>query len=134
MLFDDDLGIVLDIVGFHDQVHGERLIRDAARLADVRAHHFGHIESGLDDTQAARLAHSASERAVRDVGHGTLDDGIFDAEQFGQLRFHRASSFRKDCLVEQPILLRTSCESMITQIGNHSRYQIEGPACMQALA
>ena len=83
-----DIGDLIDTVIFHDQIDRKRLIGQRACGLNLFTHIFGRVESTLNNTQSAGIRNGGSKFSVGDMGHGALDNGVFDVEQVAKFGLH----------------------------------------------
>ena len=81
-LVEDHLHLRADHVGDRrQQIDGERLVREVARLFDLLAQHRGVHRRAADDAKAAGVGDGGDERGGRDAAHPREKDRVLDTEE-----------------------------------------------------
>ena len=71
----------------HD-IRSDRIVRHGTGNAHLFFNPGDTCPAARDDPQPASRRNSSGKPAVGNAGHGSLDDGVLDAEQLGNTRIH----------------------------------------------
>ena len=86
--FNADIGDLVDTIVLHDQIDRKRLIGQRTCGSNLFTHIFRCVESALNNTQSTGIGNSGSKFSVGDMGHGALDNGVFDVKQVAKFGLH----------------------------------------------